>query len=327
MSTAAADAKEALVDTFGRRKGKHPAKDGRKHATRATSPAVAAQAEKRAVIKPVIVKGISPGELVTITPSMFKYLDVDPAYQRGETLMVNKIIRVLQAGGEVLDPVTLCKRKDTGEKLWIVDGHQRTCAFQEVGVSFKAMLHKSESAEAEHQLFLALNARKGVHPNVIVKAWTGPSAALIMKANETMEHPLYDRVNFQQSTSPRQLDASVLAMCLNFAMGNSRRSGGIQEHLSRADLALGGQHSMNRARAEFFLRLVGKVVPKGKPPAMFLRGLGEVASERWAKEVYMPPSKVLIKLSEKNWAAEVPMLHKYNTILLEQIRKIWKEPK
>src|SRR6266852_7829765 len=60
-------------------------------ATRVTSPAMQAQADKARKYSVLAVKGISRGKLVHIDPEDFKKLDVDPTYQRGETNFVSSI--------------------------------------------------------------------------------------------------------------------------------------------------------------------------------------------------------------------------------------------
>ena len=294
-----------------------------KRATRITSAAVRAQADRRLQQKPVVVTGIGPGELTTITPKQFGKLDVDPSYQRGQTSMVAAIVRALQAGGKVFDPVTLCRRRG-GDVLWIVDGYQRVCAFQQLQISFTAMVHDSESAAAEHQLFIALNTRKAVSANVIVKAWTGPAGEIIRKANESMEHPMYDRINFAQNSNENRFAASSLVRGMLCSIGASRSSGSMNELLSRLDTQLGDKHSMNRARAEHYLRLCGKICERGYIPALVLRALGAVAYRHWEREVTMPSMKVIERLREKHWAAEVQLVEKYLPIIEQTIAKVWK---
>lgn len=289
--------------------------------TKVASEAVRLLHEKRMTHAPVIVNGISKGELVVVRPAMFPRLDVDPLYQRGETRMVSQLTRVLQAGGKILDPVTLCWRKG-GDTWWVVDGHQRVCAFQALKMEFAAMLHNSESAEAEHAFFIALNAKVGVSANVIVKAWTGPSGTLIRKANESPEHPLYDRVNLQQASNDAKMAASTIARALQ-ALIVADNSNPISVMLSRIDMAMTAGEK--RARAEHFLRLVGRICPKGYMPALVLRALAIVAAERWRKELEMPSPKVIERLRVKQWATEVVLVQKYFPVLLDTIRKIWRE--
>ena len=54
------------------------------------------------------------------------------------------------------------------------------------------MIHESESLQAEKNFFLALNARKGISADVIVKSWTGPGAALVIDAAHNSAHPIFD---------------------------------------------------------------------------------------------------------------------------------------
>jgi hypothetical protein len=288
---------------------------------RSESPAIAAAIERRTLKAPLTVKGIGQGRLVKIEVSQFSKLDVDPTYQRGETNMVGQIVRALQSGGAVLDPVTLCQRSgDKTGKLWIVDGYQRTCAFQQLGIPFQAMIHESESVDAERQFFISLNNRKAVSANVIIKAWDGISGELMRSANEDFQHPLYNRINFQQGNNDNRISAGSLVRGMTAVVGIDR-SGSTHEHLSRLDTAL---HNRNaRARVEFYLRLIGKACPKGFLPAIVLRGIGTVARERWSDEVDLPHTRVLVRLYEKNWKEEV-LGEKYFAVLLDIIRKMWR---
>ena len=288
--------------------------------TRLANETVRAGHEKRSRYKPVIVDGIGKGSLITVTPSMFKLLDVDPSYQRGKTTMVNEIIRVLQAGGKVFDPVTLCERRGS-DKLWIVDGYQRVCAFQEMHLPFEAMVHKSDSAECEHDFFIALNSRKAVHANVVVKAWNGPSGALLRKVNEAIEHPLYERLNFSQGSNVSRIGASIIARSLLILCG-SERSGHIRVLLSSIDVSM--SKAIVRARIEHFLRLIGRMCEKGALPDIVMRALAMTAVERWEDDVQMPKNKVIERLKAKNWSAEFPLNTKYLPVIVNAIKKIWK---
>lgn len=290
--------------------------------TRAKSAAVRELSEKRATHKPVVVEGIGEGKLITVTPAMFKLLDVDPLYQRGETKMVGQIVRALQAGGKVIDPVTLCKRKG-GETLWIVDGHQRTCAFQDLGLPFQAMLHDSDGVEAEKSLFIALNSRRALSANVIVKAWTGPIGTMLRKATESAEHPLYGRVNFTQASSDSKIAAASLVRGMLSSIGVDRTGGRVEVNLSRLDMAI--SKPTNKAKVEQFLRVVGRACPQGIMPALVLRALGSVAHERWEDDIVIPSNKIVERLRTKQWAAEVVLVEKYLPVLLNTVRKVWKE--
>jgi hypothetical protein len=289
--------------------------------TRAESAAVAAHHDKRAAHKPVMVEGIGPGELITVTPGMFSMLDVDPAYQRGETSMVGQIVRALQGGGKVLDPVTLCQRRGS-DKYWIVDGYQRVCAFQQLRLPFQAMLHKSSSVEDEKSFFVALNARRAVSPNVIVKAWTGPIGAIMRKANESFEHPLSGRINFTQSANATRFAASSLLRACLSVIGQDKSGGRVEVLLSRLDLAM--SNSIQRARVEHFLRLIGRISPTGYMPVIVMRAIATVAFEHWEKVVEMPSPKVMERMRVKQWAASTVLVEKYLPILINDVRKIWK---
>jgi hypothetical protein len=295
---------------------------GLRGGNRAQSVATAMSAEKRAGFKPVTVTGISDGDLILVTPKMFGNLDVDPSYQRGETNMVTQIVRAIQNGGMIPDPVTLCARKGT-DKMYIIDGHQRVCAFQHLGVPFKAMLHTSNDVSAEHAFFIAMNSRRAVSANVIVKAWEGQSASVIRKANEMLSHPLNDRVNFSQSASATRLAASSIVGGMREVTGTFNGSGRIEQNLSRIDLVMSASR-LQVARVEHYLRLIGMVSPSGTVPHLVLRAIGEIAREHWQSDVKLPTLKVIDKLRMKQWASEAILTEKYRSILVGIVRKTWK---
>lgn len=292
---------------------------GRK-ATRATSEAVRLQSEKRALTKPLTCTGIGQGELVMVTPDMYGQLDVDPAYQRGETSMVGEIVRALQAGGKSLDPVTLCWRKDNPRKWWIVDGWQRSCAHMQLRLPIQAMLHPSEGVASEAEFFAILNNRRAVQANVIVKGWSGPSAALLRDVNADPRHPLYQRINFTQGSNESRIAASTLMRAMLAAVGVSKSPGRIHALLSRLDTAM--QNTRHVARLNAYLELLGRAFPKGTPPAILMRALGTAAYERWQEAVKMPSEKTIEKLRERQW--KTVLVERYMPVLLEEVKKVWR---
>lgn len=296
---------------------------GLRKSTRVLSEAVAAASEKRSLAKPIAVKGISQGQLVQIAVKEFGKLDVDPGYQRGRTTMVNQIVRALQAGGLVLDPVTLCIRKGSKDgKLWIVDGYQRVCAFQTLKLPFMAMVHHSDAVEAEAEFFISLNSRRNVSANVIVKAWAGPISEVLVKVNGDFLHPLYNRINFEQSSNKNRFAASTLVKGLLHVTG-SDSSMSINLQLSRLDTAI--KVPLLKARCEHLLRIIGQVTkPATTLPAIVVRALAVVARERWEDDVYIPQQRVIGRLFAKSWANDVILTEKYFVILTDTIRKIWR---
>lgn len=305
--------------------------EGKKRAprreTRALSEKVQAAADRRAIGKPLVVEGIGPGRLVTVTPPMFGRLDVDPAYQRGRiTGWINKLIQVLQAGGEIPDPVTLCTRPWDSDpnKFWIIDGWQRVCAFQSVGKEFRAIVHESASQHAERTLFLALNSRYMVSPNAIVHAWDGPGGHVIVKADSDQSHPLYNRIHFGQQGRRGKVGAATLCRGVSAAVTGSRISGDIYRHLRRLDAELRASKA-NVAMAEHYLRLIGMIFTNDSPQNMPALVLGLVAHERWKNGIAMPSARTLERFHKVNWKGEVPSFaEKFLPVLMALVRRIWK---
>ena len=294
--------------------------------TKVTSAAIQAQADKARKHSILAVKGISRGKLMRIEPEEFNRLDVDPTYQRGETNFVSSIVTAIQRGGAVLDPVTLCKRTSWGnrEKLWVVDGHQRVCAFQQTSTGFDALVHESESLEAERIFFLALNSRRGMSANLIVKSWPGHSGKLLVLANASAEHPLYERINLEQGNNRSRIGAMVVVRSTFTAATGLEGHGTANMCLSRLDVALGVD--AKRLRADAFLRLLGKICPKGKINVNVAEALAITAFERWENgPPALPTQKQIDHIKGINWENELPVLaRKYRPVMQGMINRWWK---
>lgn len=296
-----------------------------RRSTRVSSDSVRGAAEARAVRAPLVVQGISLGRLITVRPNQFSKLDVDPSYQRGETAMVADLIRVLQAGGQVLDPVSLCRRTwgDT-DKMWIVDGYQRVCAFQQLQTAFQAILYDSDSLDAEKKFFVSLNSRKAVSADLIVKSWVGASGDLIRAANDNPSHPIFGLVHMQQGSNRAKIGGTVLARGLLAAATGMEPSGPAQKVLARLDHALADRG--NRARAEHMLRMIPMVFTEKSPSVFVVTALAHVAFDRWkGGDVFMPKTSVLDRIRVIRWDQEVPALtKKYQPVLAELVKRAWR---
>lgn len=292
--------------------------------TRVLSEPVRLAAEARAVRSPLVVTGISAGVLRMITPNMFADLDVDAEYQRGETSMVDEIVRVLQAGGVVLDPVTLCRRPWTTKpnKLWIVDGHQRVCAFQQLGMSFQAIIHDSDDLASEKKFFLALNNRRAIVSDVIVRSWTGPSAVAIVKADKNPSHSLYGRVSTSQGTNNARIGATSIARGMLAASTGLEPTGSAVKVLGRADTAMKEAHRSHMA--EQYLTLLGDCFPKGDVKSLVVVGLGKICWEHWSNGKDYPTKHQILAIRETNWDNVVPAwAKKFESKVLDTMRKLW----
>lgn len=302
-----------------------PKADARK-GTRVLSTAVRDSADRRRKSEAVVLKGISPGRLITIEPHQFGWLDVDPTYQRGETTMVGEIIRVIQAGGKILDPITVCRRpwSDDLKKLWIVDGYQRTCAMQQLKVPILAMVHDSESIDDEKVFFLTLNTRKAIAPDVVAKGWVGPAGDLLRRVSTESVHPLCGRINFAQSGGRGKIGARSLTNAAYTAGTGSILAGSPTKIMGYLDFAL--RDRMNRARIEHYLNLIGYVFPNSSASLPILRAYALVAHPRWKIDIALPKRSVLDRLAAINWKNEVPVIvEKFRPMYLEHIQRIWKE--
>jgi hypothetical protein len=302
-------------------KHKTPRKD-----TRALSEKVRIASEARAMNAPLVVAGIGAGKLQTIQPAHFDRLDVDPRYQRGQTSMVRELVRVIQAGGKILDPVTLCRRpwENGGQQLWIIDGHQRVCAFQELTLPFEAMIHDSESVEAEKAFFLSLNQRRSVSGDTIVKSWTGPSSKMLGAVHDDPAHPLYQRVHFGQGAARTLLGAATIIRGAASAATGIAHSGSIQKQLAKLDFAV-TENEERRYLVEQYFRLIGSVYNYSAVNSAVAVRLGVVAFQRWAQHGGQFPSEATIdRLRDIQWR-EVPSLtSKFYPTMTAMIQKAWK---
>jgi hypothetical protein len=287
-------------------KGKHilpAAEPARRRSTQARTPG---SLESRRLWSPVIVGGINFKERGIVTPSDYARLDVDPSYQRGKTNEVAMLILALQRGGQIPDPVDLAMRTwgPQDGKLWIVDGFQRTCAFQELSLSFAANFYKSESLEAERRFFIAKNNRRSLSTNAQVKAWDGPSTALLHALNNSPDSSLYGRISFDHSGSDK-LSASVLIRGVERCLSGSRNTSDIQRSLSRCDNLLKTQ--TDKLKATTYLRLVSLCFPHGYARLLPSLALAEVANEYWKTATMAPPGPGTIKrIAAVNWKTQLP---------------------
>jgi len=289
---------------------------------------VMAKQHLRVSRKPVLLSGVQPGKLITITPTHFGNVDVDRRYQRDKiTEEINDLIYVLQNGGDIPDPITVVKRlyKEDGVqsgKLWIIDGQQRFMAHLECGRDIRAMCHEVETLEAEKAFFLAMNARRVVGANSVVNSWPGAVADLLKRVDGTVGHPLYGRVMFKASGA-EMIGAAILVRGLLAVMTDAVGGGRIDHLLNAAETALKGPRQ--RLKAEAFLGLIGQVFPHGYAPILPVVALGKVAFERWSFKIETPASAVIAKLRRVNWKAEVPSYaERFRPVLEAHIRRLWK---
>lgn len=298
--------------------------------TRVTSEKVREQHERSAKYAPLVVNGISDGKFTRIEPGgQMDKLDIDPTYQRGETNMIGVIVRAVQLGGAVLDPITVCKRPwDTlhPNKLWIVDGHQRVCALQQLKKSIPAMIHESVSVEAERQFFLALNAKRTQSANVIVHAWAGLSGEMLRNANVDMSHPLCGRLCFTQGGARGRLISpmQIVAGAWRAAVGGASTPQSFKM-LAMLDNAM--RDSTQRARVEHYLRLIGLVFPVGGLGRPVALAFGVVCFNRWKtpSSIDLPRLAILEKLAAVKWSEVVPTAsEKYVPVYVETVNRYWK---
>lgn len=303
------------------------------------TPAQQERMKRNRLTRATVVTGIEAvGKRTTITPGMFDKIDVDRRYQRDRIgPKVNELIEVIQSGGVIPDPITLCKRRwsedgqvRASDKLWLIDGQQRFFAAMETETTIEALIYESDSLEAERNFFLAMNNSRIVNANVTVKAWPGPITILLKAVESNPDHPLYGRVEWSR-TGGEHIGAAVLVRGLVAVTTGVFYGGDIQKMLSRADTAI-QKDSAAKARATQFCRLIAHVFPRGYAPILAVSALGIVASRRWAQVKYndpallpLPTTAQMDRMSRINWLAEVPSSAiRFRPVLEQMIDRAWR---
>lgn len=299
----------------------------RKRATIANSEQQRIRVESARTWKPVVVTGVSFKERRLITPQNYNLLDVDPAYQRGETSEVPGIVSALQAGGIIPDSPDLAERAwgPRDGKLWVMDGQQRICALQQLNMSFYANVHVSESIAGERAFFLAMNARMALNSNVKVKAYNGPVAALLKSLNADTSSPLCGRIEFDKSGGDH-LSAAVMVSGIERLLTGQRNCMTIDKVLSRTDGLLAS--NPDKLMSTTFCKLVGAVFEKCYAPRLPVLALAEVARERWKEpgaKMALPSAGSIKRLRSINWRTELPgMGGGYQDFANVIVRKAWR---
>lgn len=276
----------------------------------------------------VIVSGLSKPTLITINPNEFDKLEI-PDYQRElQPTLVNSMIRVLNAGGQIADPVSLVHRLYTTHntkpgKLYIVDGQQRTMAHLDMQKPLQALVYKLDSYEKEKQLFIALNTKVTVSAKSIVNAWAGPSVDLLRELNQDESSSLFNRVAFDRSghgTTTVNLSAQVLIQGMAISCGAGTRSNPVQAWLLIAD------EKFNKQRYTEYLELVARVFPAkthNSIPQLVARAFGQVFFKNYPT---MPSKMSIYRLSVLDWKQVTlgTWATRVMPLVLTEIEKRWK---
>jgi hypothetical protein len=277
----------------------------------------------------LIVEGISKPETRYIQPHEFALLEIDSRYQRGRTNEVNDLIHVLKNGGQVYDPVTLCRRPGD-ETLYIVDGHQRFWAHHDCGLPLPAIVYESEGWQAEALLFQAMNMRRALTSDTIVKSHQGPGAELLREAAADENHLLFNHVHFGPP-GRRQYPAAPMMRAMLAVSRDVLPTGAITVVCGRLDHAIQND-PLAAIRCRAYLRLVPRVFAPGHPMPMgvALIALAKVAEKRWRGQRttnpinLLPTVAVCGRIGNINWASFIvthAMSHIHN--VLAEIEKRW----
>lgn len=282
--------------------------------------------------QPIALAGISAPKKVTITRDMYHLIDVDDRYQRlRQDGWVRTLAEALRRGGTLPALPHLAKREwaigevsGAKQKLWILDGQQRIWAIFEADLeSFEALVHVSDSLDAERQCFAILNSQNKVSANARVWAWVGPSATLLRTVVEDEAHPLHNRVEFKHNGGER-IGANVLIKGITSACGIIN-NGDVGRVLTRMDACLTSDPTLKK-HCTNYLRIVGEVYAKGYAPALALTAFGVVVNERMRAKTFVYPSPGEIsRLQKVNWTTVTPTsANRFRTIVVETIDRAWR---
>lgn len=278
----------------------------------------------------LIVEGISSPEVRFIKPGEFARLAVDPIYQRPrDTALVNTLIHVLRGGGRIYDPITVCKRPD-GDKLYIVDGQQRFWAHYDTQTEIPALIYQSSGPSAEALLYQAMNARRNLSANNVVKSHQGLGADLLRQAAADESHPLFGQVDFGDQRRPYAAMPMLKAMLV--VSRDGLPNGKAADVCARLDHALAND-DMAEVRCLALLRMIPRVFPAQHPPRILaLLGLAKVAYDRWEYKrtqdpiSLIPSHKICERLRTTNWGVTViSASFAHLRMVTDQVERRWPE--
>ncbi|MGH7410727.1 MAG: ParB N-terminal domain-containing protein [Candidatus Methylomirabilis sp.] len=285
---------------------------------------------------PMILPGNRFHEFVQLTPKDFDNIEIDRRYQRPEqTTEIYSIAAALDAGGVIVDPITLAKRKfkDDGTvagRYYVVDGQQRFLACMLLDRPCPAVVWETHSLEEEMTMFNILNTSVNQHPNNRVFSWPGPIGQMLRRVAEDPGNPLYQLVAFNNSAG-RPLkravfSASVLVRGVLACLTRTHASGRVDTFLQRVDVEL-AKGAVSNDRAEKYLRLVPLVFVPGQT---FMRSLpaialGLVAGAKWMDSGKMPTPQSCKRIGTINWDKLCPTnTGQFLLVLTREIDRKWK---
>ena len=293
--------------------------------TMALSDKVLAAVTSRSVLKPVTVTGVRLANEVTLIKALDD-LSIDERYQRLRiTGEVNRLIRVIRAGGQIPDPIHVVQRPD--KSMWIVDGQQRFWAHFETETPIRAYVHRVDDHDAEVNLFLVLNARRKVSAKVMVKGWPGQAGEFIRWAQENDRSPVKGLIDFG-TNSKLPLDAPTVIKGVLAATSGLHMSGDMSVAiLPRLDAALKVTGAW--AWAEEFLKLMAAVFDMntgaGRVRVLPVIALGRVAHRKFTEAGRPVFPKTCTYLRRTNWDTIVPThATRFLPLLEGEVEKRWR---
>lgn len=277
------------------------------------------------------VEGARLVGLRTFTPAELQrnVVFIDESYQRFEVrLLVNQLIGVLQAGGDVPEPIAVATRAN--DTFAVIDGQQRYWAHWNCGAPLKALVYDcGGSIDVERAMFAVMNNTVKPHANVRAKSWPGPSGRTLYFLDHGEESPIRGEVGWGSGPSYRY-PASMLAQCIYVALTSTEYRGGrIEDTMRMLDTAIENDSGKVHRYSVGVTLLLKAVFGEGESPkSLYCAALASAAGFRWQgkRACALPEGRVIGSLKRMNWEAYLPKGHARSAAALRaEILRRWKD--
>lgn len=279
-------------------------------------------------LQPVIIQQARRQTKVTIlAPEELGTLKVDPTYQRTENReLVNLLIAVLEAGGTVPDPITVAVRPN-GDR-YVVDGQQRWTAHYLTQRPLAAVLFEVDTIAEERRLFSVLNTYKRPNPNIRIKAWSGPSQALVNYLQESPQSPIMGELAFLDGGATKY-PASSIVRGVAWALGAAKLPGNTESMLRMLDRLYIANPDRAKRVAVAFCALVRQVFEANKALTVATQALGAAAAVRWplGSALVQPSKQELYNLRRLHWHVPAASGAMMLPMLKGEVLRRWKGDK
>jgi len=246
--------------------------------------------------------------LKTFTFAQAQKFQIDDGYQRGlKKQRIKNMAALLNAGYVIPRLVDVAARSDG--TYYVFDGQQRFWAHMAAQKNITCVLWRFTNAKAEAKAFITWNNTVRVNPADKIRAWVGPSGALL-------RHLMGDEISALcgvLSWGPRsRIPIGVFAFGLHNALigkdAKQLAKSSIEDVLARIDAAVCADKERAYEVARSFASVCAKVFPQGRHGyAIPVRALGVRAHAKWeGNGAAVPPKRVTTSLSRTNWDRFAP---------------------